>query len=197
MALQDFSYFSKKAQDWRATSYGDVGVCAGYGGGLKHLKLWSPSQNLKVNSLVLHVSTGAEVEVNSAILTFINSTVQYLVKGKDAATSESNYKTLKCVRSFSIADYIGSTCAGGETSLALGIGDKVGGLVVLNSTVGGLFSIPPEVETCWGIGGGVTAFRGIVLGIGVQFYDYNMQQRFLMELNRKPTDPVIRDAAHY
>lgn len=197
MALQDFSYFSKKAQDWRATSYGDVGISAGFGGGLKHLKMWSPSQNLKVNSLVLHVSAGVEIEINSAILSFINSTVQNLVKSKDAATSESNYKTLRCVRAFSIMDYIGSTCAGGETSLALGVGDKVGGLVVLNSSIGGLFSIPLEVETCWGLGGGSTVFRGVILGIGTQFYDYNMQERFQRELKRKPTDPVIRDAGHY
>lgn len=181
MGLTDFNYFSKKAQDWRATSYGDVGVSAGYGGGLKHLKLWSPSQSLQVNSIIMHVSAGAELEVGSDLLKFVNSTVQYLIKGKDAAVSESNYKTVKCVRSFSITDYIGSTCAGGETSLALGAGYKVAGLVVLNPSVGGLFSIPPEVETCWALGGGVTTFRGVVLGVGTQFYDYNMQQRYLME----------------
>lgn len=181
MGLTDFNYFSKKAQDWRATSYGDVGASAGYGGGLKHLKLWSPSQKLQVNSIIMHVSAGVELEIGGDLLKFINSTVQYLIKGKDAVVAESNYKSVKCVRSFSIQDYIGSTCAGGETSLALGIGDKVAGLIVINPNIGGLFSIPPEVETCWALGGGTTVFRGAVIGVGSQFWDYNMQQRYLME----------------
>ena len=134
----------------------------------------------------MHVSEGQELEIGSEFLKFINSTVQNLIKGKDAAVSESNYKSVKCVRSFSIQDYIGSSCAGGETSLALGAGYKVGGLIVLNPHSGGLFSIPAEVEACWGLGGGATTFHGIVIGIGTQFWDYNMQQRFLREKKRKP-----------
>lgn len=192
-----FAYFSTKAQDWRATSYGEVGVSAGYGGGLKHLKLWSPGQNLQVNSLIMHGSAGQELEIGSEFLKFLNSTVQQLIKGKDAAVAESNYKSVKCVRSFSIQDYIGSTCAGGETSVALVAGSKVGGLIVLNPSIGGLFSIPAEVETCWGLGGGATIFRGLVIGVGVQFWDYNMQQRFLREKKRRPTDPVIRDSGGF
>lgn len=197
MGLRNFSYFSTKVQDWKATSYGDIGVSAGYGGGIKHLKLWSQSKKLKVNSLLLHGSAGIELEINSEFLKVVNGVIQNLLKVKDAATAEFNYKQLKCYRSFSIADYIGSTCAGFDESLAGGMGLKVGGLGVYMPGVGPLFSIPPEVENAWGLGGSVTGFTGIIIGVGSQFYDYNMQRRFYMEKNRKATDPVPRPPGGY
>lgn len=181
MSLQSFSYFSTKAQDWKATSYGDVGVSAGYGAGLKHLKLWSPGSDLKVNSLVVHGKGGLELKLSSDLLGFINGVIQNTIKGKEAATAESNYKALKCFRAFSITDYIGSLCAGFEESLAMGGGLKVGGLKVSDTNIGSLFALPVEVENTWGIGGSVSTFSGFVVGVGVQFYDFNMQQRFLME----------------
>lgn len=193
MGLKDFSYFSKKAQDWQATSYGDVGVAAGLGGGVKHLKLWSPSTNLTVNSLLLHGKAGAEIQIKSELLNIINGAIQNFLKGKESVTSEFNYKKLTCYTSFSIENYIGSLCAGFDEAVTIGVGKKVGGLKVSKPGVGPLFLIPPEVETMWGLGGGVSAFSGIVIGVGVQFFDYNMQQRYFREKARKPTDPVIRD----
>lgn len=191
--MKSFEYFQERVQDWKATSYGDVGLSAGYGGGLKHLKLWSPSKNLKVNSLVLQATAGYEIEITSDLLTTINGVIQNLLKTKDAATAESSYKKLNCYRAFSIADYIGSTCAGSDQSFIPGSGIKVGTFVVYQSGVGLLFSIPPEVEGTWGLGGAMTGFVGTIIGVGTQFFDYNMQQRFMREKARKPTDPVIRD----
>lgn len=192
-----FSYFSTKAQDWQATSYGDIGVCAGYGGGLKHLKLWSPSQNLKVNSLIVHGSVGQELEIKSEFLNLVNGVIQYTIKSKDSVVSEWNYKPVKCLKSFSITDYVGSICTGAEESAAFIAGLKVGGLAVTNPNIGNLFIIPPEVETSWGLGAGMTAFSGVVIGVGIQFFDYNMQQRYLREKARKSAmDPVIRDPGY-
>jgi hypothetical protein len=181
MTLKSFDYFSTKAQDWKATSYGDIGISAGYGGGLKHLKLWSPSKNLKVNSIVVHGKVGLEVEIKSDLLNLINGVIQNLIKGKEAATAESSYKPVKCYAAFSITDYIGALCAGFEESITILGGLKVGGLIVSSAGGSPLFSIPAEVENAWGIGGGATTFSGFVVGVGVQFWDYNMQQRFLME----------------
>lgn len=181
MELQSFEYFSTKVRDWKATSYGDVGVSAGLGAGLKHLKLWSPGKNLKVNSILVNGKTGVEIEIKSDLLGLINSVVQNFIKGKESVTAESNFKPLNCYASFSIADYIGALCAGFEESLTAIGGRKVGGLKVSQPGIGPLFAIPVEVENAWGIGGGATAFSGFVVGVGVQFWDYNMQQRFLME----------------
>ena len=193
MGLQNFSYFSDRANDWQATSYGDVGACAGIGGGAKHLKLWSPSIKRSVNSLIVHGAVGVEIKVEAPFLSLINGAIQNVVKGKETATAEGNYKRLTCHTSFSIMNYIGSLCAGFEESLAAGGGRKVGGLKVSSMGFGPLFTIPAEVENAWGIGGGVKAFSGVVLGIGTQFYDYNMQQRYWRERNRKPGDPGILD----
>lgn len=190
MTLKKFSYFSTKAQDWKATSYGDVGFSGNYGVGLKHLKLWSPSKSLKVNSLVLQGKVGVEIEITIEFLKFVNGAIQNILKGKESATAESNYKALKCFKSFSIADYIGCQCEGHEESFIIGSGLKVSGLKVFQplDALNPLFLIPAEVENTWGLGGSISAFSGLIIGIGTQFFDYNMQQKFQMELNRKPTD---------
>lgn len=193
MGLKDFSYLKTKVRDWEATSYGDIGVSAGIGAGILHLKLWSPSHKFCVNSLILQGKVGMEVDVEmgtelTKLLSKINGGIQNFLKGKDAALSEFSYKKLTCYTAFSISDYLGSFCAGFEESIAAVAGKKISSLKVASLDIGPLFLIPKELETAWGIGGNLTGFSGVVIGVGFQFFEYNMQQRYQMEKNRKPTD---------
>ncbi len=195
--MSKFGYFTVCKADWQVTSYGDLGAYGGLGGSVKHMRFKSPSSGHGLHAILLQGGAGVEVQISCEILTFLNSTIQNMIKAKEGATAESNYKKLNCRKAFSIADIIGSIVTSFNESVTVGVGLKVGGLRVDSSGgpagPGLLFTIPAEVENDFGFGGGVSAQTGIIIGVGSQFYDYNMEQRFLRELNRRPTDPVIRD----
>jgi hypothetical protein len=197
--MQNFDYLTVQKADWEVTSYGDFGAYTGYGGTIRHMKFRSPKLGHGTHTIMLQVGFGAELEISAEILTFINSSVQNLIKAKDGATAESNYKKVKCMTAFSIADIIGSTVVSFSEAMAFGVGLKVGALRV--DSAGGpagpghLFTIPAAVENEFGFGAGMSAQGGVIIGVGLQYWDYNMQQKFERELRRKPTDPVIMDAA--
>ncbi len=199
--MSNFGHFAVCKADWQLTSYGDLGVYSGLGGGVKHLKFKSPSSGHGMHGILLQVGAGAELQIGSEVLSFINSAIQNTIKAKEGATAEGNYKKLKCRKPFSIIDIIGAQVTSFSESVTIGVGLKVGGSRVDSSGgpagPGLLFTLPAEVENDFGIGGGVSGQTGVIIGVGSQFYDYNMEQRFLRELGRKPTDQVIRDTGHY
>lgn len=202
--MKDYSYLKKMTKDWKITSYGDLGAFAGAGGRISHQKFWSPSLKQGVNTIFLELGFGGGASAGIPEIDNLFSQINNLVKIKDARAAESNYKELVCHCSFSISDIIGAfgDCESGQ--LVLGDGPKYVRIAARGSGSGPagsalLFTMPVTFlgEKTYGVAAEASVTSGIFLGVGIQFYNYNMQERFQRELRRKPTDPVIRDSGGF
>ncbi len=195
-SFEDFSYMSKLTDDWKITSYGDLGAFAGIGGRCSHQKFYSPKLKKGANTIFLEVGVGGGASSKIPDLDTIISILNNLVKVKDGVTAESNYKDLTCHTSFSIADIIGALGDTESAQLVLGDGPKYTRISARGNGLGPagsalLFTMPVTFlgEKTYGAAAEAAISGGIFFGIGMQFYNMNVQQKFQQEeLNRKTTD---------
>jgi hypothetical protein len=200
--MEDYSYLTKLTDDWKITSYGDFGAFAGVGARCSHQKFYSAKLKKGVNTIFLEVGVGGGASAGIPEIDKIIAQINNLVKVKDARAAESSYKALTCHRAFSIVDIVGALgdCESGQ--LVLGDGPKYVRIAARGNGFGPagsalLFTLPVTFlgEKTYGVAAEASVTSGVFLGVGTQFYNYNMQQRFQREKGRTPSSPVIMDLA--
>jgi len=194
--MSDLSYFTKTASDWRITSYGDVGAYVGYGGKVSHMKFYSPSLNLRLNTVLLLVGIGAGVDVSPTFLKGANTALENFFKGKDSVNAESGYKTLACHKPFSLNDIDGATCGAIDTAASIPFGYKTG---FFHASANGnlIFSVPAVVEPNFGFKLEAAAAAGRFFSLGNQYLAAMNEGRKQRELGRTPSSPLVRPAGGF
>lgn len=194
--MANFEGFKQNANDWKVTSYGDVGGFAGYGGKITHFRFYSPTLKKGLSTVLLEAGLGASIEIEFSFLSSLDSFLQGVFKAKEAATANSNYKQLNCFRAFSMWDIIGAKAGSADASISSIFGLKTSGIWVSS---GGaiLFEVPLEVSGSFGVGGGFSFTSGVFVAFGSEISNVYQMERFQRELRRKPTDQVPRPAGGY
>lgn len=189
--MANYDAFETKTNDWRITSYGDVGVSFGGGGKITHFKFYSPSLNQNFNTVHIAFAPGFSLKIGLDFLGKIDGILKSCQKTVDGLQANSNFKPLKCYRAFSCADIIMAWGGGIETEIASICGIKSGGL---HAAKGGkpLFSIPYEVSPSFGLGGGATATVGLFFRLGLGNEYWRQQFDIEMQVRKSPTDPFPR-----
>lgn len=191
--MANFDAFHKKADDWKITSYGDVGVSVGVGGKITHFKFFSPSLKRNFNTVFIAFAPGYSLKLGLDILQNIDSILKNCHKAVEGSKANSNFKPLKCYHTFSCWDIIGAWGGGIETEIASICGMKAGGLHAAKGSEA-LFSIPYEVSPSFGLGGGATATIGMFFTVDPELSNTYRRQQFdiEMEVRKKPSDPFPR-----
>lgn len=199
----DLSYIYRKSPDWKAKSVIDFSVFAGFGGGVKHLAIWSPTLKKGVHGAVLFAGFGGEAEAKVPKFDDLLGDSYDFMKGfienqakmvEGGAKSAGGYDSVTVFRAFSLYEFSVSTVALAEAGGAAVGGAKIEGLTVYCKTQP-IFSIPPAIGAAWGLGAGAHASVGIIL-TSIQ-HQVSTKWRYELETRRKPTDMPVRPPGGY
>lgn len=195
--MADYSYFNLTATDWKITGYGDVGGYVGYGGKLSHLKFYSPSLKLYLNSVHLQIGIGVGVDISPKFLSKANTAYENFLKGKDAVTAEGKYTALVCHRPFSLNDIDQARSGAIDTALSIPFGYKTGFCHVSNDRDQLIFSVPANVDPCYGFKAEASASSGIIYSLGNEYLMAINESRKQREMSRKASSPLVRPAGGF
>ncbi len=188
-----YAYMAVEKRDWQVTSMGDLSGFGGLGGGIWHFKFRSPSLRKHMNTLLVAGGVGAGAEVQARW----NAILNVIHRARDAERAERGYTRIRCLRAFSMNDMLLGICALASGTATMGPG-VAGALLTLRASGqgrarGDLFRRQPIVGDAIGAGLGGSIVWGSLIGIGTEFWHLNTRRRFDRELQRRPSDPVLRD----
>lgn len=192
--MTDLAYLWQPAEDWHATSYGDVGVAVGLAAGVVHLNFRSESVGQALNFLMLGAGVGLDASLEGRIGNILDAVGRLLGLGGGL----SGYTRINCLRPFSFADLSGAQCITRNFSATVLIGSQRLLLTLRASGIGPagdglLFEDLDLGGSTAGLGATATATGNFLISFGTDIYRLNTQRRFERELQRRPSDPVLRD----